>query len=50
MRNADGSLVFFDTKWTSAQPLPADYVLFRSLFFVLSAASPFIQAGLPRRL
>jgi SAM-dependent methyltransferase len=46
MRLGDGSLQFFDTKWTSTRPVPADYVLFRSLLHTLSAGAPFVQEDL----
>jgi hypothetical protein len=34
MRRQDGSLDFFDRKWTSAVPIAADYVLFRNLLWL----------------
>ena len=41
IRGDDGVLHFFDTKWTRATPVPADYLLFRSLYYLLRDAAPF---------
>ena len=46
IRREDGPLTSIDSKWKHKGPLAADYVLFRSLFFLLSAGSPFVQADL----
>ncbi len=40
IRRDDGSLVFFDRKWTAARPVPADYVLFRCLLWLQWDVSP----------
>ena len=50
IRGADGSLSFIDTKWTSKQRIPTDYLLFRSLFVVLSAGSAFVPVDLREAL
>ncbi len=43
MRRSDGSFCFFDTKWAQKAPLATDYLLFRSLYYLLREAGPFVQ-------
>ena len=42
IENQEG-LFFFDKKWRWLKPVPIDFVLFRSLFYLLSKATPYLN-------
>lgn len=43
IRKVDGGIEFIDNKWTYNQSVPADYVLFRNLFWLFYQFGPFMQ-------
>ncbi len=43
VRSGDGTLHFFDRKWRMTKDLPADFVLFRNLFYIYYTLYPFLR-------
>ncbi|MCX7965059.1 MAG: class I SAM-dependent methyltransferase [Syntrophorhabdaceae bacterium] len=40
---SDNTLIFFDKKWQSKNPLSSDFILFRSLFYLYQDIYPFLN-------
>jgi O-antigen biosynthesis protein len=43
VRKPDGALEVIDDKWAATEPIPADYVVFRNLYWLYCALSPFAK-------
>lgn len=45
IRDAEGHLICIDQKWRSKNPIPADYLLFRTMHHTLAAFLPYLKDG-----